>query len=151
MEIKFAELESTATEDEIAAERAAAKTTTVTAYQRKRPARKPFPEHLPRERVVVPGPTACDCCGGKRLRKLGETVTETLEVIPRQWKVIQHVFELKMGGAAQADSAKCDPSGCPSRYGACYIMRSPRSLKLTTPASSAATSTQRRPVPRRDS
>ena len=33
------------------------------------------------------------CCGGTRLRKLGETVTETLEVIPRQWKVIQHVRE----------------------------------------------------------
>jgi len=93
MELKFEELESTATEDEIAAERAAAKTTTVGAYKRKRPARKPFPEHLPRERVVVPGPTACDCCGGNRLRKLGETVTETLEVIPRQWKVIQHVRE----------------------------------------------------------
>jgi transposase len=93
MELTFEELESAATEDEIAAERAAAKTTTVTAYQRKRPARKPFPAHLPRERVVVPGPTACDCCGGNRLRKLGETVTETLEVIPRQWKVIQHVRE----------------------------------------------------------
>ena len=25
--------------------------------------------------------------------ELGETVTETLEVIPRQWKVIQHVRE----------------------------------------------------------
>jgi transposase len=93
MELKFEELESAATEDEIAAERAAAKTTTVNAYRRKRPARKPFPEHLPRERLVVPGPTACDCCGGNRLRKLGETVTETLEVIPRQWKVIQHVRE----------------------------------------------------------
>ena len=93
MELKFEELESAATEDEIAAERAAAKTTTVPAYRRKHPARKPFPEHLPRERVVVPGPTACDCCGGNRLRKLGETVTETLEVIPRQWKVIQHVRE----------------------------------------------------------
>jgi transposase len=93
MELKFEELESSATEDEIAAERAAATTGTVTAYRRKRPARKPFPEHLPRERVVVPGPTACDCCGGNRLRKLGETVTETLEVIPRQWKVIQHVRE----------------------------------------------------------
>ena len=41
----------------------------------------------------MPGPTACACCGGTRLRKLGETVTETLEVIPRQWKVIQHVRE----------------------------------------------------------
>ena len=60
---------------------------------RQRPARKPFPEHLPRERVIVPGPTACPCCGGARLSKLGEDVTETLEVIPRQWKVIQHVRE----------------------------------------------------------
>jgi transposase len=93
MELTFEELESTASEDEIAAERAAAKTTTVPAYLRKRPVRKPFPEHLPRERVVVPGPTACLCCAGSRLRKLGETVTETLEVIPRQWKVIQHVRE----------------------------------------------------------
>jgi len=62
MELTFEELESTTSEDEIAAERAAAaKATTVPAYRRKRPARKPFPEHLPRERVVVPWPTACFC------------------------------------------------------------------------------------------
>ena len=93
IELQFEELESSATEDEIAAEMAVAKTTTVAAFTRKRPARKPFPEHLPRERVIVPGPTSCLCCGGGRLRKLGETVTETLESIPRQWKVIQHVRE----------------------------------------------------------
>jgi transposase len=93
IELRFEELESSATEDEIAAEMAVAKTTTVAAFTRKRPARKPFPEHLPRERVIVPGPTACLCCGGGRLRKFGETVTETLESIPRQWKVIQHVRE----------------------------------------------------------
>jgi transposase len=92
-ELQLEELESSATEDEIAAEMAVAKTTTVAAFTRKRPARKPFPEHLPRERVIVPGPTLCLCCGGGRLRKLGEDVTETLEVIPRQWKVIQHVRE----------------------------------------------------------
>src|SRR6266581_3163860 len=93
IELQFEELESSATEDEIAAEMAVAKTTTVAAFTRKRPARKPFPAHLPRERVIVPGPTSCLCCGGGRLRKLGETVTETLESIPRQWKVIQHVRE----------------------------------------------------------
>src|SRR5712671_2380133 len=93
MEMAFEELESSASEDEIAAERAAAKTTNVMPFTRKRPARQPFPEHLPRERVIVPGPTACLCCGGVRLRKLGEDVTETLEVVPRQWKVIQHVRE----------------------------------------------------------
>src|SRR5271168_1062832 len=93
IELQFEELESSATEDEIAAEMAVAKTTTVASFTRKRPARKPFPEHLPRERVIVPRPTTCQCCGGNRLRKLGETITETLESIPRQWKVIQHVRE----------------------------------------------------------
>ena len=93
MELAFEELASSASEDEIAAERAVAKTTNVVAFTRKRPARQPFPAHLPRERVVEPAPTACLCCGGARLRKLGEDITETLEVIPRQWKVIQHVRE----------------------------------------------------------
>src|SRR6478609_2070478 len=93
MELAFEELESSASEDEIAAERAVAKTTNVVSFTRKRPARQPFPDHLPRERVIEPGPTACLCCGSPRLRKLGEDVTETLEVIPRRWKVIQHVRE----------------------------------------------------------
>jgi transposase len=93
IELAFEELESSATEDEVAAERAVTRTTNVLAFTRKRPARQPFPEHLPRERVVEPGPTQCLCCGSPRLRKLGEDITETLEVIPRQWKVIQHVRE----------------------------------------------------------
>jgi transposase len=93
MELELEELEADATEDEIAAERAAAKATNVAPFTRKRPSRQPFPEHLPRERVVIPAPTTCACCGGTRLRKLGETITETLEVIPRQWKVIQNVRE----------------------------------------------------------
>lgn len=93
MELGLEELESSATEDEIAAEQAAARTTNVAAFTRKRPARQPFPDHLPRERVIEPAPATCLCCGGARLRKLGEDVTETLEVIPRSWKVIQHVRE----------------------------------------------------------
>jgi transposase len=93
IELAFEEMESSASEDELAAERAVAKTTTVAGFSRKRPARQPFPAHLPRERVIEPGPAACLCCGGARLRKLGEDVTETLEVVPRQWKVIQRVRE----------------------------------------------------------
>ncbi|WP_193367729.1 IS66 family transposase [Pelagibius marinus] len=93
LELELEELEATASEDELAAERAAARTTRVAAFERKRPARKPFPEHLPRERVVIPAPQTCEACGSDRLSKLGETVTETLEVIPRQWKVIQTVRE----------------------------------------------------------
>ena len=89
----FDELESSATADEMAAEQAAARTTNVAPFTRKRPARQPFPEHLPRERRIEPAPTSCLCCGSARLRKLGEDITETLEVIPRSWKVIQHVRE----------------------------------------------------------
>ncbi|MFW5753104.1 MAG: IS66 family transposase [Planctomycetota bacterium] len=93
LELQLEEMEAAASEDEIEAQKAAAKTTTVQAFERRRPKRKPFPEHLPRERVVVEAPKTCGCCGSDRLAKLGEDVTETLEVIPRQWKVIQTVRE----------------------------------------------------------
>src|SRR5215831_7814239 len=92
MELQLEELEAAATEDELGAAKAAA-TTPVRAFTRRKPARKPFPEHLPRERVIVPGPTTCGCCGSSRLAKLGEDVTETLEAVPRQWKVVQTVRE----------------------------------------------------------
>jgi transposase len=93
MELQLEDLEAGATEDEIAAEQAAARTQTVRPFERKRPSRKPFPAHLPRERVVIPAPECCPCCGSAQLSKLGEDVTETLEVIPRRWKVIQTVRE----------------------------------------------------------
>jgi transposase len=93
MELQLEELETAATEDDLAAEKAAAKSQAVRSFQRKRPSRKPFPEHLPRERVVIPAPACCPCCGSAKLSKLGEDITETLEVIPRQWKVIQTVRE----------------------------------------------------------
>ena len=92
-ELQLEDLEADAAEDDLAAEAAAAKTANVTAFERKRPVRKPFPERLPRTRVVVPAPCSCPACGSARLSKLGEDVTETLEVIPRAWKVIQTVRE----------------------------------------------------------
>ena len=58
-----------------------------------KPARRPLPEHLPRERVIVPPPETCRCCGGSRLAKIGEAVTETLDVVPRRWFVRQTVRE----------------------------------------------------------
>jgi transposase len=90
MELQLEELEASAAEDEAAVIPAA--TTSVIGFARKRPVRAPLPAHLPRERVVVPAPSTCPCCGGK-LAKLGEDITETLEVVPRQWKVIQTVRE----------------------------------------------------------
>ena len=43
--------------------------------------------------MIVPGPVASGFCGGSRLSRLGEDITETLKVIPKSWKVIQHVRE----------------------------------------------------------
>ena len=97
LELELAELEETAGESEAAAQMAAQAASerkiAVKAFERRKPARRPLPEHLPRERVVESAPTSCPCCGGTNLRKIGEDVSETLEVIPRQWKVIQHVRE----------------------------------------------------------
>jgi transposase len=90
LELQLEEAVASAAADEAAA--ASVDRTAVLPFTRKKPVRAPFPAHLPRERVVIPGPTACPCCGG-RLAKLGETITETLEVVPRQWKVIQTVRE----------------------------------------------------------
>ena len=56
-----------------------------------RPARRPLPEHLPREtQTHQPKEQACPDCGGS-LSKLGEDVSELLEFVPAQFKVIRHV------------------------------------------------------------
>ena len=93
LELELGELVAAASEDASKAENTKAKDNPATgSTPRRQPARAPLPEHLPRERVVITAPSACPCCGGK-LSKLGEDITETLEVVPRQWKVIQTVRE----------------------------------------------------------
>jgi transposase len=93
LELSLADLEEDAATAETAAQIAAAQAKVgVRSFERRKPARRPLPEHLPRERIVYPVPAACPCCGGV-LHKIGEDVTEMLELIPRQWKVIQHVRE----------------------------------------------------------
>jgi len=95
LELELGELVAAASEDAAKVENAAGKdqsASSVGTTPRRQPARAPLPEHLPRERVVIAAPSACPCCGGK-LSKLGEDITETLEVVPRQWKVVQTVRE----------------------------------------------------------
>ena len=48
--------EAEATEDQLAAEQAQRRSTLVRSFERQWPSRKPFPEHLPREWVVIPAP-----------------------------------------------------------------------------------------------
>jgi transposase len=55
-----------------------------------KPARRPLPEHLPREEMVHEPSCTCPNCGSQ-MRKLGEDVTEVLEYVPASFKVIRHV------------------------------------------------------------
>jgi transposase len=50
-----------------------------------------LPKHLPRcEQVLEPDTTGCPCCGG-RLHKIGEDVTEVLDVIPAILRVLRTI------------------------------------------------------------
>ncbi len=57
-----------------------------------KPARRPLPEHLPREEVMHRAGPACPSCGGA-LRRIGEDATETLDYVPGRFKVVRHVRE----------------------------------------------------------
>ena len=56
LELQLEELEADATEDELAAEKAAAPTQTVRSFKRKRPSRKPIPRASAARAVVIAAP-----------------------------------------------------------------------------------------------
>ena len=90
LELQLEELAAAAGEDETKGEPARVH---VQGFTRRQATRRNFPADLPRRRVVHPAPTSCPCCGGSKLSKIGEDITETLDVVPRQWFVTEHVRE----------------------------------------------------------
>src|SRR5579863_4709243 len=90
LELQLEELVAAAGEDETKAE---AERVHVQGFTRHAATRRNFPPDLPRRRVVHAAPTCCPGCGGTKLSKIGEDVTETLDVVPRQWFVTEHVRE----------------------------------------------------------
>src|SRR3954464_13674149 len=110
LELQLAELEETVAEEDAAAELAAPPARPeARGRPRRRPARRPLPEHLRRERIFYPAPCSCPKCGGP-VRKLGEDVTETLECVPRSWKVVEHVREKVSCRCCEAVSQPPAPS-----------------------------------------
>lgn len=59
LELRLADLEENAAQAETAAQMAAAEKITVAPFERRKPARRPLLEHLPRERIVYPMPATC--------------------------------------------------------------------------------------------
>ena len=89
LELQLEELTAAAAEDDAKAQ---ATRIHVQGFTRAK-TRRDFPAHLPRQRILHPAPTSCPCCGSTNLSKVGEDVTETLDVVPRQLFVTQHVRE----------------------------------------------------------
>jgi transposase len=66
--------------------------TAVPAHTRKKPGRKPLPEDLPRVEVVHDLPAEAKICGcGYEKSRIGEEVSEQLDVIPAKMQVIRHI------------------------------------------------------------
>src|SRR5438445_5330870 len=71
---------------------AAASPVVAAAIEAQKPARRPLPEHLPREDMVHAAPCTCPTWGGA-LRRIGEEITESLDYVPGRFKVIRHIRE----------------------------------------------------------
>jgi transposase len=89
LELRLDELEATRAENTTGSHKVVAAAPVASVVGK--PARKPLPEHLPREvRKYPPKQKACPDCGGE-LKHLGEDVSEILEYVPARFKVIRQV------------------------------------------------------------
>ena len=65
--------------------------------EKRKPRRRPLPDHLPRNETVLSAGEACAACGG-RLKQLGEDVTEELEYIPGRF-IVNRIVRPRMACA----------------------------------------------------
>jgi len=65
---------------------------TIETHRRKKPGRKPLPEHLPRVDVVHDIDEEEKICGcGSQLERIGEEVSEKLDIIPAVIRAVRHI------------------------------------------------------------
>jgi transposase len=88
----FNEAEEVASAPEDPSGEQAVNVTVIGEHTRKAPGRKPLPDHLPRTRVEHDLSEDAKVCGcGCRKTKIGEEVSEQLDIIPARIQVLQHV------------------------------------------------------------
>ena len=108
------------------------------AAEAQKPARRPLPEHLPREEVTASGRLQpARTCGGA-LRRIGEDVTETLDYVPGRFKVIRHVareallpglrYRRRSAGARSRDRPRPRRRRAARPYRRLEVRRSPAAL-----------------------
>jgi transposase len=68
-------------------------TVVIAGHTRKKGGRKPLPDHLPRLEVIHDLPEAERYCDhdGNSLRPIGEVISEQLDIVPAQIRVIRHL------------------------------------------------------------
>ena len=79
-------------ETEISRESEKPEATAVPAHTRKKPGRKPLPQELPRIEVIhdlTEKEKMCEC--GNQMDRIGEEVSEKLDIIPAKMQVIRHI------------------------------------------------------------
>jgi transposase len=93
------QLELTLEEEEIAraSEEPAEQAAPARGGEKRRPKRRPLPDHLPRNETVLSAGDACASCGG-RLKQLGQDVTEELEYVPGRF-VVNRIVRPRMACA----------------------------------------------------
>ncbi len=91
LELRLEDLQSKPAESALLAESPCAPPASPLPIAAVKPARRPLPEHLPRQtQRHEPKESACPDCGGA-LSKLGEDVSEMLEYVPASFFVVRHV------------------------------------------------------------
>ena len=89
----FNEAEELASKTEADVEEGPEETIAVPAHHRTRPKRKPLPENLPREERIIEIAENDRRCpvDGALMREIGEEVSEKLDIIPMQMKVVRTI------------------------------------------------------------
>ena len=104
-----AEAEST-TGEETGTDEVSSDSATVKGYTRRRGGRRPLPEHLPRVDVIHDLPESEKVCpqDGRPLERIGEEVSEQLDIIPAKIQVIRNI-RIKYGCRACEQAVKTAP------------------------------------------
>lgn len=100
----------------------------VARTRQRRANRGALPKHLPRIEVVIePASPACPCCGGA-LHPIGEDVSERLDVVPAQFRVIvtrrpKHACRRCAEGVVQAPAPeRLIPGGLPTEALVAHVL-----------------------------
>jgi len=109
------------------ADKADTDTISVPAHTRKKPGRKPIPDHLPRIEVIhdlTEEEKLCEC--GCQMSRIGEEVSEKLDIIPAKIQVIRHIrykYACKNCEGVESEESAVKVAPPPQRFRECQLSK----------------------------